>query len=379
MTIFFFRGYGEKLVDGANDMNVDDVDMKEMPTKQRLLFVHQSEDQKRLLNKYGNHICLLDATWKTTRYAVPLFFVVVKTNVDFQIVGSFAVQDETGVAIMEALNFFVQWNPEWNPKCFMVDNCEQEINSIEEVFPSCKVLLCDFHREQSWDRWLKTTSNGMRLVRQSVLLSLRKIANAECEEDYERYVKELKSSDIWKSKQNFREWFENTWLTVHEKWVKAYRLGLMEIVVNSNNGIERKNRDFKHEFLKPYKDNSLSGMVTVLVEQFGPETYGRYVESNQRRSSRYQKYNDNLPHWMHDRPKKVVDHLIQKMGFVEDIPHECIAICGAKFLYRRIMVAEHTLYHLGRNQSYQVVNVLIGKGVCYHVNICLQFLKNGQN
>ena len=53
-------------------------------------------------------------------------------------------------------------------------------------------------------------------------------------------------------------------------WVRAFRQGLLEIVVNTNNGVERKNKDFKHEFLKPCKDNSLSGVVTVLVEQFLP-------------------------------------------------------------------------------------------------------------
>ena len=53
-------------------------------------------------------------------------------------------------------------------------------------------------------------------------------------------------------------------------WACGFWQGLLEIVVNTNNGVERKNKDFKHEFLKPYKDNSLSGMVTVLVEQFLP-------------------------------------------------------------------------------------------------------------
>ena len=47
------------------------------------------------------------------------------------------------------------------------------------------------------------------------------------------------------------------------------------VSVNTNNGVERKNRDFKHEFLKPYKDNSLSGMVTVLTEQFLPAKESR--------------------------------------------------------------------------------------------------------
>ena len=68
------------------------------------MFVHQSKDQRRLLERYGDEICMLDATYKTTRYSLPLFFVVVKTNVDYQIVGSFVVQSETTDAIFEALS-----------------------------------------------------------------------------------------------------------------------------------------------------------------------------------------------------------------------------------------------------------------------------------
>ena len=35
--------------------------------KNSFLFVYQNDDQKRLLERYGNEICLLDATYKTTR------------------------------------------------------------------------------------------------------------------------------------------------------------------------------------------------------------------------------------------------------------------------------------------------------------------------
>lgn len=87
------------------------------------------------MQKYGNEICLLDATYKTTKYSIPLFFLAVKTNVDYQIIGSFAMQDETTIAITEALSILKSWNDNWNPKTFMVDNCEEEINSIEKNFP----------------------------------------------------------------------------------------------------------------------------------------------------------------------------------------------------------------------------------------------------
>ena len=105
--------------------------------------MHQAQLQQRLMNKYGNHICLLDATYKTTKYAIPLFFVVVKTNSDYQVVASFAVQDETTAAITEALGILKNWNPSLSLKSFMVDNYEEEITSIETVFPG-KTSLSTF-------------------------------------------------------------------------------------------------------------------------------------------------------------------------------------------------------------------------------------------
>ena len=50
----------------------------------------------------------------------------------------------------------------------------------------------------------------------------------------------------------------------------------MEIFVVTNNGVERQNNDFKYEYLKQFKkDNTLSGMLTVLIEQFLPLKYKR--------------------------------------------------------------------------------------------------------
>jgi hypothetical protein len=60
-----------------------------------LLFVHQTKSQQRLLKRYGNEIALLDATYNTTKYSLNPFFVVVKTNVDYQVVASFVIQSET--------------------------------------------------------------------------------------------------------------------------------------------------------------------------------------------------------------------------------------------------------------------------------------------
>jgi hypothetical protein len=51
----------------------------------KFVFVHQTPHQQRMLQKYGNELCCLDATHKTTKYALFMFFIVVKTNVDYQV------------------------------------------------------------------------------------------------------------------------------------------------------------------------------------------------------------------------------------------------------------------------------------------------------
>ena len=127
---FYFRPYGE-----APQKPTDSEGHSEEAVSNNLLFVHQTRWQRRLLQTYGNDICLLDATYKTTRYALPLFFLVVPTNVDFQVVGSFVIQNETSQCIREALQIIQRETTGWNPKYFMTDNCEQEISAIEEVFP----------------------------------------------------------------------------------------------------------------------------------------------------------------------------------------------------------------------------------------------------
>ena len=65
--------------------------------------VYQCNHIARLLQKYGNEICLLDATYKTARYALQLFFLVVKTNVDYQVVAAFLIEGEARENITAAL------------------------------------------------------------------------------------------------------------------------------------------------------------------------------------------------------------------------------------------------------------------------------------
>ena len=199
-------------------------------SKKGLLFFHQSKDQRRLLEWYGNEICMLqsspkiletpmhvpfplqcwdviaklrgynniakgrgktkgsrifqsvsrflskivDATYKTTRYSLPLFFVVVKTNVDYQIVGSFVVQSETTDAIFEALSVLKSWNQKWNPSCFMVDYSEEEMSAIGNLFPGSSISNC--LKEWLINIWvLKNIDGGVALTAETILTKKSRI------------------------------------------------------------------------------------------------------------------------------------------------------------------------------------------------------------
>ena len=129
---FHFRPYVDD-VNSSSCVDTDDIIMYSSGSR-CLLVIYQSEAQKRLLQKCGD-LCLLDATYKTCRYAVPLFFLCVRTNVDYTVVATFVTQYEDSASIREALEVISSWNTTWSPKSCMVDFCEAEINALESVFP----------------------------------------------------------------------------------------------------------------------------------------------------------------------------------------------------------------------------------------------------
>ena len=191
-----------------------------------LLWVHQEAWQQELMLTYGNTISLMDATYKTTRYDLPLFFVCVRTNSGYCVVAEFIVQSESAKDIEEAIRVLRSWNPEWKPKFFMTDYSEAEIAALETCFPDTKVYLCDFHREQAWERWTRDSSHGLSTDDSEFLLEqLRACAwapsttpaeNLPLDHNYLQAVDALKSSNLWKNNPQVSQWLNSTWLTMPE-------------------------------------------------------------------------------------------------------------------------------------------------------------------
>ena len=221
------KGFKGNTADSENDIFGSDEHYQ-----QTLLLVHQENWQQQILEKYGNIIAMIDATYKTTRYDLALFFVCVRTNVGYMVIAEFIVQAETSELISEALNVLKSWNPGWHPKYFMSDYSEAEHDALEKSFPGVKVYLCDFHREQCWERWVKDSKHKLTKEEGQQLLDiLRDCAqappgapqdNLPLDFHYLKAKERLMASLLWKQNDAVRSWLSIKWLCIPEVCMHVY-------------------------------------------------------------------------------------------------------------------------------------------------------------
>ena len=221
---FYFRPCQKKDLDITLPSKLQDLNTSDFEST--LLWVHQEAWQQQLMLKYGNTMSLMDATYKTTWYDLPLFFISVRTNSGYCVVAEFITQSESATHIEEALKIQISWNPNWKPNYFMTDYSEAEIAALETCFPGVTVYLCDFHQEQAWERWTRDNKHGLSAIDSECLLDhLRACAWAPSptpdeklppHHHYEQAVDVLKSSNLWKNNKQISEWLSSTWLSMAE-------------------------------------------------------------------------------------------------------------------------------------------------------------------
>ena len=89
------------------------------------------------------------------------------------------------------------------------------------------MYLCDFHREQAWDRWLKETKHGCKDIKEDILPRLRRVAKAPTEGEYNASLIALQNSPNWNlpNSKMLQKWFESKWIPEHgvSKFDTLYR------------------------------------------------------------------------------------------------------------------------------------------------------------
>ena len=103
----------------------------------------------------------------------------------------------------------------------MTDYSEAELLTIEQVFPSSKSFICDLHREQAWERWVRDHKHGLTKEQGEELLRLlRACAHEEStdpsfgypvDHSFQQRETKLKASPLWKN-DGVRQWLSTKWL-----------------------------------------------------------------------------------------------------------------------------------------------------------------------
>ena len=155
----------------------------------------------------------MDATYKTCKLALPLFFLVVCTNVGYLVVAEFIIQHEDTTSISEALSILRKkwYDMEIEVGNFMIDCQQSEENAIRAVFPDSVVYLCAFHRLQAWLRWLVNTKKGLSNYQTYCMALLRAVGDAKTEDAYTKALMALQKSHVWSRFPNFRNYYSNQW------------------------------------------------------------------------------------------------------------------------------------------------------------------------
>ena len=89
-------------------------------------------------------------------------------------------------------------------------------NKTTSLLLECLIYICDFHRDQAWERLLSKISNGMSHLKTKALAAMRRIARASTVEVFEQRVQLLKDDEELWGQSLFRKWFEKTWLRQHK-------------------------------------------------------------------------------------------------------------------------------------------------------------------
>ncbi|XP_065649898.1 uncharacterized protein LOC101235563 isoform X3 [Hydra vulgaris] len=281
------------------------------------IFIFQTTDQQRLLERYGRQVIFVEVTSKYQCIPFPLFALYVATNVDYQLVFLFLIPSHSQSGIRCGLKKALEWNSQWNPKYFVLDCCEEYVSIIEEIFIDSLVYLSEATCISAWKSWLNDFMHLNCIEKEENLLDrFVSIARSFTEETLQESAQKLEKSNTWKCSDDLRNWFSTKWLAEAKRWVVGYRhdqfIPTHHLEANLYNDISML-CDMHFNYIKNRK---LHNFINYLVDSYVPEAYRRYIDTN---IADYEKHilltkADSTPSFLRNRPVTVGSHIIQRIS-----------------------------------------------------------------
>ena len=165
---------------------------------------------QRDLMKCYNNLVLMDATYRTCRLMLPTFLLAVKTNVGYSSAAAFIVKTEDSASISEALGRIKIYLAQEHIQIpnFMIDCSATKMQSLRDTFPEAKMYLCDFHRNQCWERWFRSTSNRVTGHYEILTSTFKKMGESPTISEFKKHEQFLRHLDVYRKSTKLQYYYK---------------------------------------------------------------------------------------------------------------------------------------------------------------------------
>jgi len=214
-----------------------------------------------LLKSY-HHLLLLDCTYKTNKYKMPLLHIAGLTgaNKTFSLAFCFIAQETEPYYdwALECLLTIFTSNQIPLPDVFLTDREQALINSLNKSFPNSTHLLCTWHIQKN------LVTNAAKLIKDKDL-------EAEMIRHWNNLIR-LNSQDRFFSSfetlaskygNKFQEYMNSTWLPVAEKYSNAWTCRIPHFDHRTTSRMESAHSFIKSRLLGP--NNSFTAVIKLIT------------------------------------------------------------------------------------------------------------------
>lgn len=245
--------------------------------------VGQTKHQRQMLHRFSTWCVGLDSTHSTNLHRLSLFFIFGRDCfLQGQCLGFMLLERETTDAISTGLSEFVRsCEATFQPKFFVTDKSQAEINAIAKCFPQAIHYLCTFHVRQAWQR--KLAEGSMKIKdkgRQKLLLyMMERIQDASNEQEFHRLVIQFEKHRL--CPPELYTYLSSEWLCCAPMWAYYVRKDFFG-GMTTNNLLESFNKVVKEKLGKSHHRLRLDELLVRLLRDVFPAHANNYVTAHMR-------------------------------------------------------------------------------------------------
>lgn len=228
-------------------------------------------------------LLLVDASGGMDRQKHRIYMFVVPTAAGGLPAGSIITDCERKEVFSVALDALLNLLPSEKffgkgaPAVIVTDNDLKEREPLARVFPSAKLLLCQFHVLKAVWSWLCNARHKVdKTARQSIYFHFKGCLYARTADDFVKRSTELLESDVCKEDVNLRNYLVNL-LSDKASWATCFRNNLPTRGSNTTNYVEVVFKILKDTIFDRVMAYNITQLLDYLVTRFEQYFHGRLL------------------------------------------------------------------------------------------------------